>query len=226
VGRVIVIEFVTLDGVLEDPDGGDGTAFGGWAFRYGPETVAGDKFRLGALLDTGTLLLGRETWERFARIWPARDDAFADVMNRMPKLVASRSLEDVGAWSHSTLIRGDLVDAVAAAEGEVIVVGSAGVAQQLMHLVDEYRLLVFPLVLGQGRRLFERGAVDLALVAAEPVGAAVLLTYRRRSMREPSARASRAVPRRQSNVATIRRLTASGRRFEPFSRTINVTVTR
>jgi dihydrofolate reductase len=187
VGRVIVIEFVTLDGVLEDPDGGDGTAFGGWAFRYGPETVAGDKFRLGSMLDTGTLLLGRVTWERFARIWPGRDDAFAEVMNRIPKLVASRSLDHVGAWSNSALIRGELVDAVAAAEGEVIVVGSAGVAQQLADLVDEYRLLVFPLVLGQGRRLFERGGIDLTLVAAEPVGEAVLLTYRRRPTRAPSA---------------------------------------
>ena len=90
-GHITVVQFITLDGVIEDPDGRDGTSFGGWAFRFGPETVAGDKFRLGEALDTSSLLLGRRTWEAFARLWPTRDDPFADVMNRIPKLVASRS---------------------------------------------------------------------------------------------------------------------------------------
>jgi dihydrofolate reductase len=178
-GNVTVVEFITLDGVIEDPDGGDGTGFGGWAFRFGPETVAGDKFRLGQALEEASLLVGRATWEKFARIWPGRDDPFADIMNRIPKLVASRSLTDLSGWSNSALLGGS----VAEVDGDLIVVGSASVAHSLMEddLVDEYRLLVFPVVIGQGRRLFERGPVDLEMVSAERVGAAVLLTYRRRA---------------------------------------------
>jgi dihydrofolate reductase len=174
---VTVVEFMTLDGVIEDPDGRDGTAFGGWAFRYGPETVAGDKFRLGEALDRGALLFGRRTWEAFARIWPSRDDPFAQTMNRVDKLVASRSLTDVSAWANSALLRGDVADL----DRDVIVVGSATVAHELIarNLVDEYRLLVFPLVAGTGRRLFERGPLELELVSAERAGAAALLTYRR-----------------------------------------------
>ena len=91
--RVIVITFVSLDGVMGDPDGREGSARGGWAFRYGPEAVAGDKFRLGEVLDTGALLLGRRTWQQFAKIWPDRDDPFSAKLNAMPKLVVSRSLE-------------------------------------------------------------------------------------------------------------------------------------
>ena len=90
--RVIVIEFVSLDGVMHDPDGSEGSAQGGWAFRYGPEAVAGDKFGLGEVLDTGVMLLGRRTWQLFAKIWPGRDDEFSAKMNAMPKLVVSRSL--------------------------------------------------------------------------------------------------------------------------------------
>jgi dihydrofolate reductase len=184
--RVIVIEFVSLDGVLQDPDGSDGTDFGGWAFRYGPAAVAGDKFKLGELLDTGALLLGRSTWQLFSHIWPGRTDDFSSKMNAMRKLVVSRSLTSVDQWNNSTLVEGDLIDEVRKllAHGQdVIVAGSASVAQALMQrdLVDEYRLLVFPIVLGQGTRLFERGGpcVDLELVSAEQVGAAALLRYRR-----------------------------------------------
>ena len=74
---VIVIQFITLDGVVSDPDGSGGTPAGGWAFRHGPETVAGDKFRLGSTLDGGVMLLGRTTWQLFSRLWPGRDDPFA-----------------------------------------------------------------------------------------------------------------------------------------------------
>ena len=91
--RVVVIEFVSLDGVMHDPDGSEGSRQGGWAFRYGPEAVAGDKFGLGEVLDTGVMLLGRRTWQLFAKIWPGRDDEFSAKMNAMPKLVVSRSLE-------------------------------------------------------------------------------------------------------------------------------------
>jgi dihydrofolate reductase len=180
---VIVVEFVTLDGVVEDPDGSAGTATGGWAFRHGPEAVAGDKFRLGALLDTGILLLGRSTWELFAKLWPGRSGEFPDRLNAMPKLVASRRLGDVGAWHNSSLLRGDLVEEITREERDVIVIGSVGIVHELARhdLVDEYRLLVFPSVAGEGRRLFDgTPSADLRLVASTQVGPAVLSTYRTR----------------------------------------------
>ncbi|WP_290058899.1 dihydrofolate reductase family protein [Amycolatopsis solani] len=178
---VIVTEFVTLDGVAEDPDGSGGTATGGWAFRHGPEAVAGDKFRLGTLLETGTLLLGRTTWELFSKLWPGRTDEFSARLNAARKLVVSRTLTDVTAWQNSALLRGDLAEAAERHDGDLIVIGSLGVAQALARhdLVDEYRLLVFPSVAGEGRRLFE-AAVDLRLVSSTPVGSAVLSTYRTR----------------------------------------------
>jgi len=179
---VIVVEFVTLDGVVEDPDGSAATATGGWAFRHGPEAVAGDKFRLGPLLDTGTLLLGRTTWELFAKLWPGRAGEFPDRLNAARKLVASRTLDDVTAWQNSSLLQGDLIDEVTRAAGDLIVIGSVGIAQTLSRhgLVDEYRLLVFPSLVGAGRRLFDGSApADLRLVSATQVGAAVLSTYRR-----------------------------------------------
>ncbi|MFJ7213952.1 dihydrofolate reductase family protein [Amycolatopsis sp. NPDC098790] len=178
---VIVAEFLTLDGVVEDPDGSGGTATGGWAFRHGPEAVAGDKFRLGTLLETGTLLLGRTTWELFSKLWPGRTDEFSVRLNNATKLVASRTLEDVSAWQNSSVLQGDLVAEVEKNEGDVIVIGSVGIAQELGRrgLVDEYRLLVFPSVVGAGRRLFEAPA-DLDLVSTTQVGAAILGTYRPR----------------------------------------------
>jgi len=183
--RVIVIEFVSLDGVMHDPDGGEGSAQGGWAFRYGPEAVAGDKFRLGEVLDTGTLLLGRRTWQLFAKIWPGRDDPFSAKLNAMPKLVASRSLEDAAGWQNSTVLQGDLAAEVHQRKRaqDIVVTGSVSVIRTLMaqDLVDEYRLLVFPLVLGEGTRLFPYGTapVNLALVSAQTAGPAVRLIYTR-----------------------------------------------
>jgi dihydrofolate reductase len=183
--RIIVIEFVSLDGVIHDPDGAEGSAHGGWAFRHGPQAVSGDKFRLGEVLDTGGLLLGRKTWQRFAGIWPTRDDEFSNKMNAIPKLVASRSLRDVRAWSNSTLLRGDLVEEAAERKGDrdLVVAGSASVAHALIDadLVDEYRLLVFPIVIGEGARLFEpgRASTDLSLASAHDAGPAVLLVYSR-----------------------------------------------
>jgi dihydrofolate reductase len=178
---VIVVEFTTLDGVVEDPDGSAGTATGGWAFRHGPETVAGDKFRLGPLLDTGVLLLGRTTWELFAKLWPGRRGEFADRLNAMPKLVASRTSADVTAWRNSALVSGDLAEAVAREERDVIVIGSIEVVRALAErdLVDEYRLLVCPSVVGEGRRFFE-GVAHFRLVSCTRVGAGVLSTYRTR----------------------------------------------
>src|SRR5690349_20044967 len=109
---VIAIQFITLDGVVSDPDGSGGTPEGGWAFRHGPETVAGDKFHLGRLLDDGVMLLGRTTWELFARLWPGRTDPFSARMNAVPKLVASRTLTDTSAWANSQVVKGDVMEAV------------------------------------------------------------------------------------------------------------------
>jgi dihydrofolate reductase len=183
--RVIVIEFMTLDGVVQDPDGNQGTPHGGWAFRYGPGPVTGDPFGLGEVLDTGALLLGRQTWQMFAKIWPGRDDPFSAKMNAMPKLVASRSLEQAAGWRNSAVLPGDLATAVRERKRaqDIVVMGSASVVHALMaqDLVDEYRLMVFPVVVGEGERLFPGGtaAAPLALASAEAAGPAVRLIYTR-----------------------------------------------
>jgi dihydrofolate reductase len=183
--HVIVIEFVSLDGVMQDPDGNEGFPQGGWAFRYGPEPVTGDPFGLSEVLKTGALLLGRRTWQMFAGIWPGRDDPFSAQLNLMPKLVLSRSLEHADGWQNSVVLRGDPVTEVGKrqAEQDIVVMGSASVVRLLMAagLVDEYRLLVFPVVLGAGTRLFPDGTApaDLALVSAGTRGAAARLVYAR-----------------------------------------------
>lgn len=184
--RVIVIEFITLDGIVEDPDGSARTPQGGWAFRHGPEAVAGGKFELGPVLNTCALVLGRTTWQLFATIWPGRFDDFSAKMNAMPKWVASTTLTDVSAWHNSNLIRGDLTEKVRQLreEREVVVTGSLSVVHALMRagLVDEYRLLGFPAVLGDGRRLFAgptAKADGLRLISAGQRGPAALLRYER-----------------------------------------------
>lgn len=181
--KVIVIQFITLDGVVQDPDGSDGTDQGGWAFRYGREAVAGDKFKLGAALDDGVLLFGRKTWEIFSERWPSRTDDFAVRMNRAAKLVVSRSLGDAGAWNNSTVVDGDLVETVSKTKShrDVIVIGSTSVARELARsdLVDEYRLIVFPVVVGAGERLFaaDAGPVSMELLSVEQAGVGALLRY-------------------------------------------------
>jgi dihydrofolate reductase len=185
-GRVIVIEFVTLDGVVQDPDGSEGSAQGGWVFRYGPEAVADDPFRLGEVLDTGAMLLGRRTWELFTKIWPGRSDEFSAKINAMPKLVASRSMAGADEWQNSTVVEGDLATAVRERKQaqDIVVTGSVSVVRTLLaqDLVDEYRLIVFPLVLGSGSRLFPDGSIpiDLALVSVQAVDPTVRLIYARR----------------------------------------------
>jgi dihydrofolate reductase len=156
---VIVIEFITLDGIVSDPDGSGGTPAGGWAFRHGPDTVAGDKFRLGRTLDDGVMLLGRKTWQLFSTLWPGRDDPFSARMNAVPKLVASRTLTGASAWANSRIIDGDVIDAVKRERREVIITGSLSVVHALAaeDLIDEYRLLAFPTVLSAGERLFPGG---------------------------------------------------------------------
>jgi dihydrofolate reductase len=180
---VIVIQFITLDGIVSDPDGSGGTPTGGWAFRHGRETVAGDKFRLGSTLDDGVMLLGRTTWQLFSRIWPGRDDPFSARMNAVPKLVVSRTLADTSAWANSRLIDGDLVEVVRRERRDVIVTGSLSVVHTLMaeDLIDEHRLLTFPTILGTGQRLFPSSGrpAYLETLAVEQVGAAVLTRYGR-----------------------------------------------
>jgi dihydrofolate reductase len=180
--RIIVAEFTTLDGVIEDPDGTWGAPRGGWAMRQGPQVFAGDKFGLGPIMQNGALLFGRGTWQAFAERWPARTGEFADAMNAARKYVASTTLADAAAWANSTILEGELVDAVQRIrlDGDVAVIGSPGLAHQLAAagLVDHYRLLVLPTVVGEGMRLFADGhEAELRLVSSAVVDAGLLLQY-------------------------------------------------
>ena len=181
-GKVIVIQFVTLDGVVEDADGSGGTPGGGWALRSGPGRVTTDHFGLGPILDSGVLLFGRRTWEVFSRRWPNRSGEYADALNRIPKIVVSRSAPDLRAWSNSSLLDGELVAGVAGLRRgqDVVVVGSTSVVHALaaVDAVDEYRLFVVPTALGAGERLFV-APVDLRLGSVEAVGHGFLARYDR-----------------------------------------------
>jgi len=180
-GRVIVVQYITLDGTVEDPDGSDGTPFGGWAMRYGPEGVAGDKFRLGGMLETGVLLFGRRTWDHFATLWPPRRTPFAQAMNQAQKAVVTSRVLPEGAWSHSHVVDGPLADWVArtAPTCDVVVIGSGSVVRELRsaELIDEYRLIAFPIAVAAGRRLFAEPE-QLELVSSEMVGPASLTVHR------------------------------------------------
>ncbi len=185
--KVVVSEFVSVDGVIEDPGGAEGFHRGGWAFQFsrGPE---GDKFKLDEVLAAGALLLGRRTYEAFAQAWPSRTDevGFADKMNSMPKYVVSSTLHDA-AWKNTTVIKGDVAQAVSRLKQEpgadILVAGSGQLVQALMEadLIDEYRLMVFPIVLGSGKRLFGSSdhARTLRLVETQKVGSdgVLILTY-------------------------------------------------
>jgi dihydrofolate reductase len=190
-GDVIVIQFSTLDGVVSDPDGRMGTSYGGWAFKYGSGPVSDDKFRLGERMTQGVQLYGRRTWEHFARLWPGRDTDYARVMNSVPKRVATRTGIDATAWSNSAAIDGDPLDWVRdeRARRNVVVIGSLSLVHALAaaDLVDEYRLITFPTVVGAGDRLFAEGVpADFRFTAAESADAAALtvLTVLRRDRGE------------------------------------------
>ena len=171
--RIVVSEFVTLDGVMEDPGGAEGFDRGGWAFQFerGPE---GDKFKLDEVLEADALLLGRKTYEGFAKAWPTVTDevGFAEKMNSMPKYVVSSTLESAD-WNNSTVINGDVAEEVAKLKeepgGNILVAGSAQLVQTLMDhdLVDEYRLMIYPVLLGSGKRLFRDGLDTTALQIVE-----------------------------------------------------------
>jgi dihydrofolate reductase len=158
VGKIVVTEFVSLDGVMEDPGGSENFKYGGWSFEIsrGDE---GDKFKLDEAFSSDALLLGRKTYEGFAAAWPSRDGEFADKFNSMPKYVVSSTLQNP-EWNNSTVLKGDLAEEVTklkqAHDGDIVVHGSAQLAQSLLErdLVDELRLMVYPVVLGSGKRLF------------------------------------------------------------------------
>jgi dihydrofolate reductase len=183
-----VSEFITLDGVVEDPGGAESFEHGGWSFKFeqGPE---GEQYKLDEVLAADALLLGRVTYEGFAAAWPAITDeaGFADKMNGMPKYVVSTTLERP-EWNNTTVIKGDVAGEVSKLKqqaGDLLVTGSPTLIRTLMEhdLVDEYRLMVFPIVLGTGKRLFGDGSKlsTLRLVDAKPVGpdGVVVLTYER-----------------------------------------------
>ena len=183
-GRIVVTEFVSLDGVVEDPGGVEGFARGGWAFDV-DRGEEGDRFKLDETMETEALLLGRGTYEVFAESWPSRTGEFADKFNGLPKYVVSSTLEDP-SWSNSTVLKGDLVEEVSRLKqeihGDIVVHGSPRLARALVDhdLVDELRLMVYPVVLGAGERLFgETGdAKRLRLVGSTAVGDGIaILTY-------------------------------------------------
>ncbi len=184
-GRIVVTEFVSLDGVMEDPGGSENFKHGGWTFEI--DRGEGDTFKLEETMATDALLLGRVTYEGFAEAWPSRDGEFADKFNSMPKHVVSSTLERP-EWSNSSVLEGDLATGVAKLkeqyDGDVVVHGSGSLVRALLEddLVDELRLMVFPVVLGSGMRLFGETAERkrLQLVDTRTVGDGVLiLTYAR-----------------------------------------------
>jgi dihydrofolate reductase len=184
-GRIVVTEFVSLDGVVEDPGGSEDFKYGGWSFEF-DRGAEGNKFKLDETLASTALLLGRVTYEGFADSWPSRGDEFADKLNSMPKYVVSSTLTRP-EWTNSTVLEaGELVEAVSKlkqeVDGDVVVHGSARLAQTLIahDLVDELRLMVFPVILGTGKRLFADPGEKktLQLVDSKVVGdGVVILTY-------------------------------------------------
>jgi dihydrofolate reductase len=181
--RVIVSQFVSVDGVMEDPGGSEGWDRGGWAFAF-DRGAEGDQFKLDEVMQSEALLLGRVTYEGFAEAWPARDGDFADKFNGMPKHVVTTTLRDP-SWNNSHVISDDVAGAVARLReqpgGDILVNGSAQLVQALRDadLVDEYRLMVFPIVLGSGKRLFAdgEGTTRLRLRESKPAGDCLILIY-------------------------------------------------
>ena len=189
--KLTVSEFVSLDGVMQAPGGADedtegGFRHGGWQMGYFDD-VAGE--RIGAsMAQTGAFLLGRRTYEIFAAFWPSApdDDPFAATMNGLPKYVASTTLEEPLEWNNSRLIKGDIAEQIAKLKAQpgkdLQVIGSSDLVQTLMEhdLVDEYRLMINPIVLGSGRRLFKDGSAKTALRLVDSKTTStgvVILTY-------------------------------------------------
>jgi dihydrofolate reductase len=186
-GKLVVTEFMTLDGVIEDPGGAESFDRGGWAFNV-DQGEEGGAFKFKELLDADAQLLGRRTYEGFAKAWPTMEGTgeFGEKMNAMPKFVVSATLESP-EWENTTVLSGDLTSEVNALkerfDGDILVAGSAQLVQGLLaaDLVDELHLMVFPTVLGAGKRLFADGADTRSLELADTrkVGDVVILTLRR-----------------------------------------------
>ena len=185
-GKIVVTEFVSLDGVIEAPGGGEDYRHAGWTFEI-DRGEEGDRFKLDELVEAEAQLLGRVTYEGFAAAWPTMEDGagFAEKMNSMPKYVVSSTLREA-SWNNSTILRGELADEVAKLhreiDGVILIAGSAQLVQGLLErdLVDELRLMVFPVLLGEGKRLFGdvTAKKPLNLVDSKTLGAGiVLLTY-------------------------------------------------
>jgi len=180
-GRIVVTEFVSLDGVVEAPGGGEDYKHGGWSFEI-ERGEEGNKFKLDETMASEALLLGRVTYEGFAAAWPSRDGEFADKFNNMPKYVVSSTLTDP-EWNNTTVLTGDLAEAVgklkAEQDGDIVVHGSPRLVQGLIEhdLVDEYRLMTYPVILGSGKRLFGETTdkKTLRLVDSKPVGDGVMI---------------------------------------------------
>jgi dihydrofolate reductase len=157
-GRILVTEFISLDGVIEDPGGAEDFKHSGWSFEI-DRGEDGNQFKLEETMDSAALLLGRKTYEGFAAAWPSREGEFADKFNDMPKYVVSSTLKEP-EWKNTTVLEGDVADSVKRlrdeVDGNIVVHGSAQLVQALIEdgLVDELRLMVFPVVLGTGKRLF------------------------------------------------------------------------
>jgi dihydrofolate reductase len=183
-GKIVVTEFVSLDGVMEAPGGGEEYEHQGWTFEV-DRGAEGDKFKLDETMSAEALLLGRRTYEGFAAAWPSMEGEFADKFNGMPKYVVSSTLSEP-QWNNSTVLAGDAAEEVAklkeTLDGEITVHGSAQLAQSLIEhdLVDELRLMVFPVLLGSGKRLFDAAGdkKPLRLKSAKTVGDGIsLLVY-------------------------------------------------
>ena len=186
-GKIVVTEFISLDGVIEDPGGSENFEHGGWTFEIDRGTE-GDKFKLDEVFEAEAQLFGRTTYEGFAAAWPKMEDeaGFAERMNGMPKYVYSKTLKDP-TWQATTVLNGDFATDIRRVKDEVdgviLVAGSARLAQGLIEddLLDELRLMVFPVILGSGQRLFaDSGKKPLKLTDSKTVGDGVqILTYER-----------------------------------------------
>lgn len=181
-GRIVVTEFVSLDGVMEDPGGAEGSRHGGWTMPYWNDEVAA--FKKEELDVAEGMLLGRVTYDGFAAAWPTMTDEFADRMNGIAKYVVT-SRQGALTWNNSTRLEGDVSAAVGTlkeqVEGNILVAGSATLVRELARkgLVDEYRLVVYPIVLGDGKRLFgddSYSKLDLTFEQRTSTGA-LLVTY-------------------------------------------------
>ncbi len=187
-GKIVVTEFISVDGVIEAPGGGEDYEHAGWTFEI-ERGAEGDRFKLDELVEAEAQLLGRRTYEGFAAAWPGMEDeaGFAEKMNAMPKYVFSNTLQDP-SWNNTTVLSGDFAAEIRRikdeVDGVILVAGSATLVQGLLadDLVDELRLMVFPVVLGSGKRLFgASGKLPLRLTATETVGDGIQIqTYARR----------------------------------------------